>query len=300
MSRDRWTEEDIPEQKGRIAVITGAGSGIGLHTAKALAVKGATVVLACRGTAKAARAAERVGPGAEVVPIDLATLTSVRRAAEQLRDRHGRIDLLINNAGVMALPLTRNVDGFELHLATNHLGHFALTGLLLDLMLPVAGSRVVTVASMSHHWGWIGLDDLNSERSYNRFMAYSRTKLANLLFTYELQRRLTASGSETTALAAHPGLVGGTELSRRLPGVVHAFNRAVGPLLFQSAALGALHILRAATDPAAQGGDYYGPSRLGVCGAPVRARSSRRSHDTAIQARLWAESEHMTGIRYPL
>ncbi|MGJ6968440.1 oxidoreductase [Streptosporangium sp. G11] len=301
MSAGRWTEDDIPRQEGRITVVTGAGSGLGLRTAQVLAAKGATVVMACRDTAGTARAAERVGPGAEVVPLDLASPASVRRAAGLLHDRHDRIDLLVNNAGVMALPLTRTAEGLELQLAVNHLGHFALTGLLLDLMLPVPGSRIVTVASVSHRWGWIGLGDLNSERFYNRFVAYSRTKLANVLFTYELQRRLSASGAETAALAADPGLVGGTALSRHLPGVVHLVNRTVGSLLFQSASVGALSTLRAATDPAAGGGGYYAPPGPGgLSGHPVLTRSSARSHDAAAQARLWEESERMTGIRYPV
>ncbi|GGS70487.1 short-chain dehydrogenase [Planobispora rosea] len=301
MSTGRWSYDDIPDQNGRIAVVTGADSGIGLQTARALAVKGATVVLACRDTVKAARAAELVGPRAEVVPVDLASLASVRRSAGQVRDRYGRIDLLINNAGVMATPPVRTVDGFELQLAVNHLGHFALTGLLLDLMMPVPGSRVVTVASLAHHWGWIGLDDLNSERSYNRFAAYGRAKLANVLFTYELQRRLSAGGVQTAALAAHPGLVGGTAISRSLPGVIRFLNRTAGPLLFQTAPMGALPTLRAATDPGARGGDYYGPSGpAGVGGHPVRARSSGRSRDAVLQAKVWDESERLTGIRYPL
>ncbi|MFC4059091.1 oxidoreductase [Planomonospora corallina] len=301
MSTGRWSVKDVPDQGGRVAVVTGADSGIGFQTARALAARGATVVMACRDTAKAARAAERVGPGAEVVPLDLASPGSVRRAAGRVRDHHDRIDLLVNNAGVMAPPLTRTAGGFELQFATNHLGHFALTGLLLDLMLHVPGSRVVTVASLAHHWGWIGLDDLNSERSYNRFAAYGRAKLANLLFTYGLQRRLSACGARTEALAAHPGLVGGTAISRCLPGPVHLFNRVAGPLLLQTAPMGALPTLRAATDPAARGGDYYGPSGPGeLYGHPARARSSRRSRDAATQDRLWDESERLTGVVHPL
>ncbi|GII00365.1 oxidoreductase [Planobispora takensis] len=300
MGTDRWSEDDVPEQKGRIAVVTGANSGIGLETARVLAARGATVVIACRDTARAERAADLIGYPVEVLRLDLASLDSVRQAAQELRDRHDRLDLLINNAGVMVPPLTRTADGFELQFGTNHLGHFAFTGLLLDLLLPVPGSRVVTVASMAHHRGRIDFDDLHSERSYDRVAAYGRSKLANLLFTYELQRRLSAAGAQTAALAAHPG-VAPTELARHLPGVLRFLNDTAGRLVLQRPEMGALATLRAATDPRAEGGSYYGPSGLGgMRGHPGRVRSNARSHDAAVQVRLWEESERLTGVVYPV
>jgi NAD(P)-dependent dehydrogenase (short-subunit alcohol dehydrogenase family) len=191
-------------------------------------------------------------------------------------------------------------DGFELQFGTNHLGHFALTGLLLEAMLPVPGSRVVTVSSTGHRVGRIHFADLQSERHYGRMAAYAQSKLANLMFTYELQRRLAAAGAPTAALAAHPG-VAFTELTRHLPGVLQAAYPAVGGLFTQSAAMGALPTLRAATDPAAAGGEYYGPAGLAQAkGYPVRVSSTARSRDLATQERLWAESERLTGVTYPV
>ncbi|MFF5208268.1 SDR family NAD(P)-dependent oxidoreductase [Streptosporangium sp. NPDC000396] len=300
MASSGWTEADVPDQEGRVAVITGASSGIGLETARVLAARGASVVIACRDEGKAARAADRIGADVEVLRLDLASIASVRQAAEELRGRHDRLDLLINNAGVMVPPLTRTADGFELQFGTNHLGHFAFTGLLLDRLLPVPGSRIVTVSSLGHRRGRIDFADLRSERSYNRVAAYGRSKLANLLFTYELQRRLAAAGAETIALAAHPGM-SSTELTRHLPGALRVLSDTVGSLVLQSPEMGALPTLRAAVDPAARGGEYYGPSGAGeLRGHPRRVRSSGRSHDTATQSRLWAESERLTGVAYPL
>ena len=215
----RWTVHDIPDQTGRVAVITGANTGIGLTTAQALASRGARVVLAVRNADKGRAAADQIraaAPGAEVDVqiLDLGSLDSIRSASETLRDRHERIDLLINNAGVMYTPLSRTADGFEMQFGTNHLGHFALTGLLIDRLLAVEGSRVVTVSSMGHRIrAAIHFDDLQSERSYDRTAAYGQSKLANLLFTYELQRRLAAAGATTIAVAAHPGIAA-TELGR--------------------------------------------------------------------------------------
>jgi NAD(P)-dependent dehydrogenase (short-subunit alcohol dehydrogenase family) len=187
-----------------------------------------------------------------------------------------------------------------LQFGTNHLGHFALTGLLLEAMLPVPGSRVVTVSSTGHRAGRINFADLQSQRHYGRMAAYAQSKLANLMFTYELQHRLSAAGAPTAALAAHPG-VAFTELTRSLPGVIQSANHALGGLFTQSAAMGALPTLRAATDPAAAGGEYYGPSGLGQAkGYPVRVSSSARSRDQATQQRLWAESERLTGVTYPV
>ena len=296
-----WTSDDVPGQQGRLAVVTGANTGLGFETAQILAARGASVVLAVRDIEKGKRAAARIAgaaPGADVMvqPLDLASLDSIRAAAGELRANHPRIDLLINNAGVMFTPRQTTSDGFELQFGTNHLGHFALTGLLLEQMLPVPGSRVVTVSSIGHRiQARINFDDLQGERSYSRVGAYNQSKLANLMFTYELQRRLSGAGT-TIAVAAHPGLAA-TELSRYTPAIV-AFSYA---LVSQHAAMGALPVLRAATDPGVAGGQYYGPRGLfGTRGYPELARSSRRSRDTAVQRRLWAVSEELTGVTFPV
>ena len=297
----KWTTADIPDQTGRVAVITGANTGLGYETALALAAHGARVVLAVRNLDKGKDAISRIvsqSPQADVAlqELDLTSLESTRTAAEQLRSNHDRIDLLINNAGVMWTPKSTTSDGFELQFGTNHLGHFAFTGLLLDRLLPVPGSRVVTVSSIGHRiLADIHFDDLQWEHSYNRVAAYGQAKLANLLFTYELQRQLASHGT-TIAAAAHPG-GSNTELSRYLPGLLSpAFN-----LVAQDAAAGALPTLRAATDPAVLGGQYYGPDGFAeMRGYPKVVASSKKSHDAERQRRLWAVSEELTGVTYPV
>ncbi len=301
----KWTAADIPDQTGRVAVITGANTGLGYETAAALAASGAHVVLAVRSLDKGKDAAALISkrtPGADVAlqELDLTSLESIRAAADQLRSDHDRIDLLINNAGVMYTPKSTTKDGFELQFGTNHLGHFALTGLLLDRLLPVAGSRVVTVSSVGHRiLADIHFDDLQWEHSYNRVAAYGQAKLANLLFTYELQRRLAPHGT-TIAVAAHPG-VSDTELMRNMPApLVSAFER-IAPLVAQDAAMGALPQLRAASDPTVVGGQYYGPDGLGQTrGYPKVVGSSKKSHDADRQRRLWTVSEELTGVTYPV
>jgi NAD(P)-dependent dehydrogenase (short-subunit alcohol dehydrogenase family) len=301
----RWTEADVPGQSGRTAVVTGANSGIGFEAARVLAQRGASVVLACRDAARGAGAAARIttsAPGAavSVVALDLASIASIRAAAQQIGARHERLDLLINNAGVMMTPYATTAEGFELQFGTNHLGHFALTGLLLDRLLPAAGSRVVTVASNAHRAGRISFDDLAARRRYRRTAAYAQSKLANLLFTYELQRRLATAGAPTAALAAHPGTAL-TELTRHLPQVMQAGNRAFKGIISQDAAMGALPTLRAAADPGARGGEYYGPGGwMQFTGYPRRVESNARSHDEQAQRRLWQESERLTGVSFPV
>lgn len=300
----KWTADDIPDQSGRTAVITGANTGLGFETAAALAAHGARVVLAVRNLEKGKQAAARIAaatPGAEVElqELDLSSLESVRAAAAQLRDDHDRIDLLINNAGVMYTPKSTTADGFEMQFGTNHLGHFAFTGLLLDRLLPVPGSRVVTVSSIGHRIrAAIHFDDLQWERRYSRVGAYGQAKLANLLFTYELQRRLAPSGT-TIAVAAHPG-GSNTELMRNLPRVLVAASAVLGPL-FQDPSLGALPQLRAATDPEVLGGQYFGPDGFQETrGYPKVVASSRQSHDAGLQRRLWTVSEELTKVVYPV
>jgi NAD(P)-dependent dehydrogenase (short-subunit alcohol dehydrogenase family) len=308
MSSDgKWTNADIPDQSGRVAVVTGANTGLGYHAAAALAQTGAHVVLAVRNLEKGNLALARIvaaHPEADVTlqELDLSSLASVRAAATALRKAYPRIDLLINNAGVMWTPKQLTDDGFEMQFGTNHLGHFALTGLLLDNLLPVRGSRVVTVSSMGHRLrAAIHFDDLQWEQRYDRIAAYGQSKLANLLFTYELQRRLAARDQPTTmALAAHPG-GSNTELGRNLPGIFKPAVAVLGPLLFQGAAMGSLPTLRAATDPAVVGGQYYGPDGLGEQrGHPKVVSSSAQSHDEDLQHRLWTVSEELTGLTYPV
>ncbi|WP_103343210.1 SDR family NAD(P)-dependent oxidoreductase [Amycolatopsis sp. CA-126428] len=299
---DNWTEHEVPSQRGRVAVITGANTGLGFDTAKVLAERGATVVLAVRDVEKGKQAAAQLGAAADVTvqELDLSSLESVRAAAADLHATLPKIDLLINNAGVMYPPRQTTRDGFELQFGTNHLGHFALTGLLLDLLLPVEGSRVVTVASIAHRLrAAIHFDDLQWENSYDRVAAYGQAKLANLMFAYELQRRLAPHGT-TASIAAHPG-VARTELMRNSPSVLRALFPVVAPLFTQSSERGALPTLRAATDPAALGGQYYGPAGPGgYRGRPQVVASSPQSYDAAIQRRLWAVSEELTAVKFPV
>ncbi|BBY95346.1 short-chain dehydrogenase [Mycobacterium gallinarum] len=298
----KWTAADIPDQSGRVAIVTGANSGLGYDTAALLAGKGAQVVMAVRNLDKGNEALgriQRTHPNAQVAlqELDLSSLDNTRKAAEVMRSAYPRIDLLINNAGVMYVP-TREAtsDGFEMQFGTNHLGHFALTGLLLDNLIGVDGSRVVTVSSVGHRiMAKIRFDDLNWEHSYNRVKAYGQSKLANLMFTYELQRRLAAKGAPTVALAAHPGF-SDTELMRHLPGFI---PDSLWKVVAQPAEMGALPTLRAATDPGAQGGQYYGPDGIGEAkGNPKVVASSAQSHDEAIQRRLWTVSEELTGVTF--
>jgi NAD(P)-dependent dehydrogenase (short-subunit alcohol dehydrogenase family) len=303
---ERWTAENISGQQGRTVVVTGASTGIGFETAKALAIRGATVVLASRNPAKTEAAVARIAraaPGADVsiVDLDLASLASVHRAAAEISSRHPRLDLLINNAGVMMTPFAHTEDGFELQVGTNHLGHFALTGLLLDRLLAVPGSRIVTVSSFAHRQGRLDLGDLHFERRrYRPTAAYGQSKLANLLFTYELQRRLVAVNAPTIALAVEPGVVA-TDLPRYTTAMIRAIVKLLAALVGQrNPAMGALATLRAATGPGVQGGEYYAPGNLrGWRGYPIRIESSTASHDIDTQQGLWAESERLTSVSYP-
>jgi NAD(P)-dependent dehydrogenase (short-subunit alcohol dehydrogenase family) len=297
----KWTTADIPGQTGRVAVITGSNTGLGYETAAALAAKGANVVLAVRNIEKGKNAAALIAlrnPGANVTvqELDLSSLESVRAAADQLRSDYDKIDLLINNAGVSYSNKSTTKDGFELHFGTNHLGHFAFTGLLLDRVVAVPGSRVVTVSSTTHRMGGpFDFDDWQWERRYRPFAAYGQSKLANLLFIYELQRRLT--GTPTIAVAAHPG-GSSTEITRNLPWALRAANTVMSPL-YQDPAMGALPTLRAATDPGALGGQYFGPGGFAeIRGYPRGVRSSDQSYDVELQRRLWALSEELTGVVY--
>jgi NAD(P)-dependent dehydrogenase (short-subunit alcohol dehydrogenase family) len=299
----KWTAANIPDQNGRIAIVTGANSGLGLVTARELARAGAGVVMGCRNEEKgreAVRAVEARAPGADVEleALDLASLDSVRSFAERVRERHPALDLLINNAGVMATPRRETADGFELQFGTNHLGHFALTGLLLDTLEGRRDARVVTLSSGAHRSGRIAFDNLGGERHYFRWRAYGQSKLANLLFALELDRRLRAAGSSIKSLAAHPGW-SATNLQTSGPPKLDALLMALPNRFYaQSDEMGALPTLYAATEPGLEGGMYIGPDGFAEGrGHPIRVAPSRGARDESVARVLWEVSEEMTGVK---
>jgi NAD(P)-dependent dehydrogenase (short-subunit alcohol dehydrogenase family) len=305
--RNRWTAADIPDQSGRHAIVTGANSGLGLHTAAELALKGATVTLAVRDVQRGELAAEKIRTRAphadvDVAHLDLADLSTVRAFADDWRSNASQsIDLLINNAGIMAIPYRVSADGFEMQFATNHLGHFALTGLLLDSMSTDA--RVVNVSSQAHRMGRINFDDLSGEKSYGAWRAYGQSKLANLLFTSELQHRLQQAGSDIRAMAAHPGYAN-TNLQAAAPKMegrawiaqlMGVFNAVVA----QPASMGALPTLFAATKPDLAGDSYIGPGGIAEQrGHPKPVGRATAAKDAAVAGRLWQVSEELTGVHY--
>ena len=302
------TQESIkvPDLSGRLHVVTGANSGLGLAMAHFLAARGGSVVLACRSTANAEKTRQdilRVSPKAELhaMTLDVASVQSVRAFADAMQRRFSTLDVLINNAGIMATPRATSADGFEMQFATNHLGHFALTGLLLPMMRDRRGSRVVAVSSIAARSGRIDFDDPMGERRYDEWQAYNQSKLANLMFALELQRRLRRAGAETWALAAHPGA--STTNLFSTPGGFIA-KRVLSPLmrrlLFQPAERGALPILLAAVGRDAENGGYYGPMGFQeMKGEAGRAVIPRQALDEAAAARLWRMSEQLTGVAYP-
>ena len=299
---DGWTAKDIPDQSGRNAIVTGANSGLGLVTARELARAGAAVAMACRNLDKGHAAVEQVRaavPDAHVQleELDLASLDSVRGFAERYRSTHDGLDLLINNAGVMAPPRRRTADGFELQFGTNHLGHFVLTTLLLDLMEGREDARIVTLSSTAHKIGRIAFDNLNGDRHYFRWNAYGQSKLANLLFTLELDRRLRAQGSTVTSLAAHPGYAA-TNLQTAAPPLVDRLVMKIGnAVIAQSDEMGALPTLFAATEPGLQGATYVGPDGPSEQrGHPTIVSPNRRARDEETARRLWQVSEELTGV----
>jgi NAD(P)-dependent dehydrogenase (short-subunit alcohol dehydrogenase family) len=299
-SNNHWTAQDIPDQTGGVAVVTGANSGIGYETARWLAKKGATVIMASRDRDKGQAAAQHIrdeGPAGDVemMQLDLGDLDSVRAFAGAFTRRYQALHMLINNAGIMHPPFGKTKQGFETQFGVNHLGHFALTGLLLDVITRTPRARIVTVSSGAHRMGRIDFDNLNAEKGYRSNGAYAQSKLANLLFTYELQRRLEAAGKDTMAVAAHPGWTA-TNLQQH-SGLLNFLNQ----FFAQTPDMGALPTLRAATAPDVRGGDYYGPGRrMEMVGYPKKVGSSARSHDEAVAAQLWAVSEEMTGVTYSL
>jgi NAD(P)-dependent dehydrogenase (short-subunit alcohol dehydrogenase family) len=295
----KWTQNDIPDQTGRIAIVTGANTGIGYETARALAHKGADVTLACRSKEKGEAATQRIAaeqPSGRVTfaALDLADLDSVRSFAAAFTAKHNRLDLLVNNAGVMVPPESKTKQGFELQFGVNHLGHFALTGLLLDLLRAAPGARVVSVSSAAHRMGKMDFDDLDfTARGYKPWEAYGQSKLANLLFTFQLQRRFEAEGADVIAVAAHPGWTG-TDLQRNA-----WYVRLMNVLVAMSPPQGALPTLRAATAPDVKGGEYYGPhGHREMRGYPVRVGTSEDAKNAQDAACLWQVSEELTGVEY--
>lgn len=301
-----WTTDDMPDLTGKVAIVTGANSGIGWDTAVAFAEKGATVIMACRNLEKGQAALDQLKtevPGADVelMQLDLASLDSVRAFAETFDAKYDRLDLLINNAGIMMVPYAQTADGFESQFGTNHLGHFALTGRLLDRLLATPGSRVVNVSSTGHRMGKMGFDNLMAEGPdvYSPASAYGNSKLANLLFTYELQRRFEAASVDAEALAAHPG---GTNTNLQDEMGDRWYIKPLMPLMrmyMQDSDMGALPTVRAAVDPEAKGGQYYGPGGfMEQRGYPVIVQSNDKSHNLADARQLWDASETLTGVTY--
>jgi NAD(P)-dependent dehydrogenase (short-subunit alcohol dehydrogenase family) len=294
-----WTFNDIPDQTGRTAIVTGANTGIGLETARMLALKGANVVLACRNPEKGKAAVDQVlaarpSGRASLAVLDLSDLDSVAAFAAKFTASNERLDLLVSNAGVMIPPLGRTKQGFELQFGTNHLGHFALAGRLLPIVLRTAGARIVVVSSSAQNWGRIDFDDLNWERRpYRAWPAYCQSKLANQVFALELHQRISSAGSGVRVTSAHPGWTA-TDLQRS-SGWLRIFN----PLFAMKPADGALPTLRAATDPAAASGSYWGPRGVtGMSGPPAPARVPLRAQDLAVAARLWQVSEKLTKVAF--
>lgn len=305
-----WTAGQIPSQSGRIAVVTGANSGLGLETSVALAAAGARVIMACRNPAKAASALaelrRRAPDGdATLMTLDLSSLASVRAFAAELNAQHPRLDLLINNAGIMGVPLSRTADGFESQMGTNHLGHFALTGLLIDRLMATPGARIITLGSLGH-WRAPGLDldDLHYERApYSEFGAYCNSKLASLLFLLELSRRLGAKGSSLVAAAAHPGFAATNIKPMPTNPIGAAWRRFITPIAIKyvigTAQTGAQPILHAATAPGVANNQYYGPDGFKeLRGHPAPARRSSKADDAAAARRLWEVSARLTGVSY--
>ena len=295
----KWNTDNISDQKGKVAVVTGSSSGIGFEAARALADKNAEVIIAVRNKNKGEKAIQKImeqnkNANVKLMLLDLASLKSVKSFSEEFKQKYNRLDLLINNAGVMIPPYSKTEDGFELQFGTNHLGHFALTGLLLNMIKKTPNSRIVNVSSSAHKYGNINFDDLNWEkRKYTPWKAYGDSKIANLYFTYELKDRLSGNDSNTKVTAAHPGWTA-TDL-QRYAGYMHFLNK----IFAMPAKQGALPTLRAATDENAESGDYFGPDGfMEIKGYPAKVKSNELSHNKAIAEKLWEVSEELTKVKY--
>lgn len=305
---EQWKVSDMPNLSGKNVIVTGANSGVGYEAARAFAEKGAHVFFACRNRERAEEAVAELRQqtpevSVEIIILDLADLASVHDFAQQYNASHERLDILVNNAGLMAIPYRQTPDGFEMQFGTNHLGHFALTGLLLDRLLGTEGARVVTVSSGLHRSGKLNFEDLQGTQRYDKRAAYSQSKLANLLFAYELQRKLAGAGQEVISIGAHPGY-SATNLQHVGPNmeesaIQRGLMTAANSLFAQSSEMGALPTLYAATAPDVNGCDYIGPGGfMNMRGYPVKERSSEASYDEADARRLWSVSEELTGVRY--
>ena len=309
MPAPKWTANDVPDQTGKVAIVTGANSGLGFETTRGLARKNATVIMACRDLKKGQAAHEKIkkelpNANVELMQLDLADLDSIRHFTEDFKQRYSRLDLLVNNAGIMAIPYRQTKQGFEMQFGTNHLGHFALTGLLLPVMLETPGQpRVVTTSSGLHMIGDLNFADLNWSKGYTPQKAYGRSKLSNLLFTYELQRRLDAQGDKILSVASHPGyaatnlqtagaIMEGKKFRERM-------SLLMNSIFAQSAEMGALPTLYASTAPDVKSGQYFGPSGLlEMRGYPKAVDSNKKSNDPELAAKLWAVSEELTGVNF--
>ncbi len=305
---NKWTLKDMPDMTGKIVIITGANSGLGLESTRAITAKGATVVMACRNLTKAENAKSEVlrtvpSGTLDVMQLDNASLDSVRAFADAFKAKYDQLDLLLNNAGVMAIPRTETADGFEMQIGVNHLGHFALTGLLLDVITATPGARIHSTSSSAAFGGRINLDDLMGEQSYNRWTAYGQSKLANAVFATELNRRLKAAGHDTIANSSHPGLVmtnlqaNSLEQSGR-PLLERLAYPIAERLLAQDVSMGILPQLMASTAPEAKGGVFYGPKTMRVRGYPAEQKCNSALDDATLLKRFWEKSEQLTGISY--
>ncbi len=306
----QWTVNDIPDLQGYISIVTGANSGLGLETVRALSRKGSHVVMACRDMNKGqqvlnAIAADVPGASFELVQLDLASLDSVRNFFTTFQQSHDRLDLLFNNAGVMAIPRRETKDGFEMQFGTNHLGHFALTGLLLPLLLATPQSRIITTSSIARRMGKVNLADPHHRNSYSRWKTYAHSKRSNLLFSFELQRRLVAAGAQTISVAAHPGYANtnlqGTSAELSNAHVERTFYALFNSIIGQSSAMGASPQLYAGTSPAIHGGELVGPANFGgMRGYPRIETSAQKEDDRSVAARLWELSEELTDVNYTI
>ncbi len=297
-----WTKENIPHLSGKVFIVTGANSGIGYETSLALAEKGAVVVMACRNPEGAQRALDAIksevpNANAEVIDLDLASLSSIKAFATNFKSKHDTLDVLINNGGIMGAVRSVTEDGFEAQFGVNHLGHFALTGLLLDMLMSTPSSRIVTVSSRMHTEGNIDWDDIMSEQSYDRWRAYRQSKLAQLLFAFGLGRKLEAIGSQTRSIAVHPGVSATNWAQNNFDGVMGFLLGKMSNAFFQSAAMGALPSLYAAVDSDAKSGSYYGPEH-DKKGYPVEVQPSDAAYDEVDANRLWEMSANLTGVNY--
>lgn len=306
---EKWTTENIPDMTGKVIIVTGGNSGIGFEAAKEFARKGATTILACRNTEKAKKAITKIQkkiPDAPVdfIQLDLMSLDSIQKFTKEFKEKYERLDLLINNAGIMMVPYRSTVDGFESQIGTNHLGHFALTGLLYDLIAKTRGSRVVNVSSNGHKFGDTDFSkftyDKGKSKEYSRNSAYGRSKLANILFTYELDRRFKKANIDAISVAAHPG-VANTNLANHMAGWFSPLLKLMSFFMLQSAAKGALPTIRAAVDPGVKGGEFYGPrGKNQFRGYPERVESSAASHNEEDAKKLWDLSEKLTGVNFEI